>query len=539
MSENETVETSEAKTHDLISAIILVVAVTVAAFLRFYQIDLKPLHHDEGVNSYFLLNLYNRGEYKYDPTNYHGPTLYYFALLALWVWGKTELALRFWPAIWGVLSVGILWLLRRWLGEAGLAVAAALMAVSPGLVYFSRDFIHETSFGFFTLGIVVSAWCYVATRRFLYLALAAISAALLFATKETAVITAVVLPLAALCAVLWDKGCQLKLWRRFQLSRVLTELWQELRSIWPSLDLLLSAAIIFIFVNLVFYSSFFTNWRGVAGAFESVWLWVGRGTSGDGHKHAFHYYLGILMKLELPLLIGGLLGTVVALWRRKRFGLFLLAWSVGIVLTYSLIPYKTPWLIVSMLIPLALLTGYAAQEIFLCLPDLSLRLLWVVVLFIALIPSAQLAYQVNFDKYDDNSNSSGYLQALGSRLGLKAYTDGQYGGYVYAQTERDLLDLIREIEGATSRLPTGKETDIYVASPEYWPLPWYLREYNHVAYAGTLPETIAQPIVIARDGQQGELEQKLSGDYRSSFFTLRPGVELVLYVRQRSTNSSQ
>jgi uncharacterized protein (TIGR03663 family) len=539
MSENETVETSGVKTQDLISASILVVAVTMAAFLRLYQIDLKPLHHDEGVNSYFLLNLYNRGEYKYDPTNYHGPTLYYFALLALWVWGKTELALRFWPAIWGVLSVGILWLLRRWLGSAGLAVAATLMAVSPGLVYFSRDFIHESSFGFFTLGIVVGAWCYVATRRFIYLALAAISAALLFATKETAVITAVVLLLAALCAALWDRGCQLKLWRRFQLSVMLTEVWQQLRGIWPSFDLLLSAAVIFIFINIVFYSSFFTNWRGVAGAFESIWLWVGRGTGGDGHEHAFHYYLGILMKLELPLLIGGLLGTVVALWRRERFGLFLLAWSVGIVLTYSLIPYKTPWLTVSMLIPLALLTGYAAQEIFLRLPGLSLRLLGAVSVLIALILSAQLAYQVNFDKYDDNSNSSGYLQALGSRLSLKAYTDGRYGGYVYAQTERDLLDLMREIEKATSRLPTGKETDIYVASPEYWPLPWYLREYSHVAYAGTLPDTIAQPVIIAREGQQEELEQKLSGDYRLSFFSLRPGVELVLYVRQQSTNSSE
>ena len=51
----------------------------VAAFLRFYDLDLVPLHHDEGVNGNFLVRLVREGFYQYDPANYHGPTLYYFA----------------------------------------------------------------------------------------------------------------------------------------------------------------------------------------------------------------------------------------------------------------------------------------------------------------------------------------------------------------------------------------------------------------------------------------------------------------------------
>ena len=44
------------------------------------HLALKPLHHDEGVNGFFLTNLFRDGVYKYDPANYHGPTLYYIAL---------------------------------------------------------------------------------------------------------------------------------------------------------------------------------------------------------------------------------------------------------------------------------------------------------------------------------------------------------------------------------------------------------------------------------------------------------------------------
>ena len=35
----------------------------IAAFLRFYDLGLKPLHHDEGVNGFFLKTLYDSGGY--------------------------------------------------------------------------------------------------------------------------------------------------------------------------------------------------------------------------------------------------------------------------------------------------------------------------------------------------------------------------------------------------------------------------------------------------------------------------------------------
>src|SRR5262247_1625 len=199
-----------------ICAIAFILAVIVAAWLRFDQIGLKPFHHDEGVMSHFLLNLANSGEYRYNPENYHGPTLYYFALVALRIFGDNDFALRFTPALFGVLTVLMVWLLREHLGPVGTPVAAFLMALSPGLVYFSRVFIHEMSFGCFSLGIVVGAWRYAESKDFSWLALMSTSAGLLFATKETAIITAVVMIIAALCAAGWD------LMRRLSLNRETT-----------------------------------------------------------------------------------------------------------------------------------------------------------------------------------------------------------------------------------------------------------------------------------------------------------------------------
>lgn len=518
-----------------VCAIIFILAVIVAVWLRFDQIGVKPFHHDEGVNSHFLLNLANSGDYKYNPDNYHGPTLYYFALLTLRVFGSNDLALRFTPALFGVMTVLMVWLLRNHLGRIGTPVAAFLLALSPGLVYFSRDFIHEMSFGCFSLGIVVSAWRYAESKNFVWLALLATSAGLLFATKETAIITAGVLVIAALCAEAWEVTRRLVRRREVTFAALAREFRRDCLDVAPSLDHALAAIMIFGFINIFFYSSFFMNWQGVPDAIKSVALWAKR--SGSEHEKDFLYYIGILFKLELPLLAGSLLAGIFILRRGTRFWLFVAAWTLGITLAYSIIGYKTPWLMVSFLIPMALLSGHAAQRIYSAAPLVSLRLLWAAALVATLIFNVRLARTVNFDKFDDNGNVSGYLSGVGRNLSLRPYVDGLYG-YVYAQTDRDVLRFAEAIKRETSKLPTGDDTPIYVASPEYWPLPWYLRDYkNNVDFSGRLPEgasgqpQISQPIIIANVNQQAILAGMPGWRALPQAFRLRPGVELVIYVR--------
>src|SRR5689334_10952923 len=40
------------------------------AILRFAFLAIKPFHHDEGVNGFFLTGLVKDGNYHYDPANY-------------------------------------------------------------------------------------------------------------------------------------------------------------------------------------------------------------------------------------------------------------------------------------------------------------------------------------------------------------------------------------------------------------------------------------------------------------------------------------
>ena len=117
---------------------------TAAMVLRFYDLPLKPLHHDEGVNTLLLSGLVRPPhDYRYDPANYHGPTLYYLTWPAVRVFGLTTVAVRFATALIGLLAVLLLLALRRQIGAAGALAAAALLALSPGAVFFSRYFIHE------------------------------------------------------------------------------------------------------------------------------------------------------------------------------------------------------------------------------------------------------------------------------------------------------------------------------------------------------------------------------------------------------------
>ena len=60
MLNNKVVEETETSRENLICVVLFVVAVVVAIWMRFTQISVKPFHHDEGVNSYFLLNLANK-----------------------------------------------------------------------------------------------------------------------------------------------------------------------------------------------------------------------------------------------------------------------------------------------------------------------------------------------------------------------------------------------------------------------------------------------------------------------------------------------
>ncbi|MCP4450324.1 MAG: hypothetical protein GY809_02605, partial [Planctomycetes bacterium] len=128
----------------------VVAVMIVAGALRLARLSQRPLHTDEAVHAEKYSRMLERGFYKYDPFEYHGPTLNYLTFILAQCLGQdtyqdiSEWTLRAGPALMGMLLVLMpmgLWGLvdRRVIG-----LTMVFTAVSPAMVYYSRYYIQET-----------------------------------------------------------------------------------------------------------------------------------------------------------------------------------------------------------------------------------------------------------------------------------------------------------------------------------------------------------------------------------------------------------
>lgn len=485
-------------------------AIVAGAFvLRVYDLSAKVFHHDEGVNGLFMTSLFRNGYYHYDPSNFHGPTLYYFGWITTTInslfFGKAGLSTDAVRMVTVLFGMGVIWLLlclRKELGDFGSLAAAALAAVSPGFVFFSRYFIHEVLFIFFSLGVIVAWLRFRETARIHFLMLAAASLALLGATKETWVITVAVWLIAIPCTMVYSK-----------LQKIPAEPAAALPGDSSKLNLYGTAALLFITVWLLFYSSFFTNFpQGVYDSLRTYGFWFK--TSSNAHKYFWGEYLQWLWRAEWPtLVLGGLGLAVTAGTAKRRFPVFAAFWAMGILAAYSLVPYKTPWLALNITLPLIMVAGYGLEQIY---DWSSHRPLGRIAAWVLLVPAIgvclYLAIRLSFFEYDDNN--------------------GDREPYVYAHSYRDVLAMVDEINYIAGHNSGGENIGITVMSPEHWPLPWYLRDYPNTGYWGKVIDT-REPILIVHEDQVPQVEQKYGSSYRLlRSYRLRPGNTLFLYVRK-------
>ncbi len=551
----------------------------ISIVFRFYDLELKPLHHDEGVNGYFLTELFTKGIYRYDPTNYHGPTLYYIALVFSKLFGLETFAIRASVAIFGVLMVLLVLSLNRYLGRIGSLTAAAFLAVTPGMVYISRYFIHETFFVFCSLVIVLCVLrflegnepstfavlslaiiCFVCllpslnaiylfhiqdesittTLKILILAfesviiylilksildykdgqlvyplLIASSLALFFATKETAFITIGTMLIALLCIWVWRRiyggmlGTKILNDDLAAIEFSWTTLKQRIRSRNNAFIIFGACFVTFAYVSAVFFSSFFTYPHGIIGAIEAYNFWARTGVK--DHIGETSLYLKWLWKLEYPLVVLTFLGILIAFLKAKhKFAMFVALWAFGLFIAYSLIPYKTPWLILSFLLPMCLISGYAINEIVRSRLKVF-KILGALLFIFAFAILTYNAYDLNFRRYDDDSLT-----------------------YVYAHTRRPFLEMVRKINYYAEKSGKGRMAAIDIVSPEYWPLPWYLRNYEHTSFYGRIVDIRNSELIIAEKGKQdAEVFRKYRANYKiDGIYPLRPGVDLILLVRK-------
>jgi uncharacterized protein (TIGR03663 family) len=299
-----------------------------------------------------------------------------------------------------------------------------------------------------------------------------------------------------------------------ELAEPVEATWTNFRSgLGQKTDLILAVAAvatIFIYLSILFFSSFFTYAEGISKAFEAYSIWTKTGSK-DHTQNGVFAYMKWGMKVESPILILSALGALVALVRGKhRVAIFTAFWAFGLFAAYILIPYKTPWLALSYLLPMCIIAGYGMGEL-LGSKNTVLKSVAGALTVLGIAVLSYQTYQLNFVRYDDEEM-----------------------GYVYAHTKREALDLVAQIDHYADKSGKGTDATIEFVSPDYWPLTWYMLKYGHANFHGSLVDASTSEMIVAKKTDQDAAAiQRYSAHYKfAGVYPLRPGVDLMLLVRK-------
>jgi uncharacterized protein (TIGR03663 family) len=486
--------------------------------LRMARLDVRPMHHDEANQAVKFGALLERGEYRYDSSDHHGPTLYYLTLPAAWLRGQATLAaldedtLRGVTAAFGAATILLLPLASAGIGRTAIAASAWLLALSPAMVFYSRMYIQESLFACFTLAFVIAVGRVATGGGAAWFTLAGIAAGLAVATKETSVL---VLPTALVaCAIAW--------WSlgRERLPNPLA----DVRGRRAALVSLAAAAA----VAVLFYSSFLSEAGGVLEPFRGAGLYLDRGIDPRSHAQPWHYYVSLLAYsssggwtwsegLVLVLAIAGAATIRGRLEPSRPEHVFWARYLTGHVIAttaiFSAIRYKTPWNLLPFYVGAIVLAGIGFSALVQLTASRAVRGALAVVLVIA---SGQLGWQ--------------------AWRASVTYASDPRNPYVYAQTVPDAVRMAARIRALAALHPEGARMQVSViASPyEQWPLPWYLRAMPQVGYwtAPDDPVALQAPVIVASIAHTAALDASLGDRYVSELYGLRPDVLQALYVER-------
>lgn len=498
----------------------VVAVMIVAGALRFARLSQRPLHTDEAVHAEKYSRMLERGSYVYDPNEYHGPTLNYLTFILAKVLGQdtyqdiSEFTLRAGPALMGMLLVLLPLGLWGLVDKRVIGLTMVFTAVSPAMVYYSRYYIQETFLVCFTAGLLISVLRYLHRSHWGWALMAGVCAGLMHATKETCVIA-----FAGLCLAVF-----------FTRSKD-----QPSKKHWPHVGLFLASGAL---VSMACFSSCFTHLQGIWDSVATYVVYLQRaGHEGANHHHHWFYYLDLLTWVEFIEWPGWnedytVLGAFLGIWwvfRQEirsatdaRTMRCVALFTLVTLFAYSLIPYKTPWCMLTFLYGMLVLAALATVELIHWLAERKERMVvWVLLVSLGVISPLAQAVAQNF-----------------------VYDADQTNPYVYAHTHRDIFELSDELHRLVRCAPEGEPPVIQVVCPgkDYWPLPWYMRDYEHVGYSSAVD--MNEPpgdVIVLQPSMAADIETLLFERFpkhelyqRQSpeSLLLRPGVPWDVYVRK-------
>ena len=497
------------------------------AFLfRIYSLSSRPMHCDEAVHAYKTGILLETGKYEYNPSQYHGPTLYYFSIPLIWLSGfhnfveMNETALRLVPVLFGMGLIFLLLFFSESIGKMESICAGLLTALSPAMVFYSRYYIQEMLLVFFTFSLILCVWKYINSGKIKWIIFAGISLGLMYSTKETSVLALISIGLSLLLTSFLnhrkkDQNIQIHLNRSHIAIFV----------------------IIATIISFVLLSGFFTNLRGPLDSLLCYSKYIGRSgvvasstdidpnaiDSDHFHFHPWYYYLKMIVFVkygpgpwwsEAIILILFIIGFISSMLGKNTnphsitITRFISFFTLIMVIFYSAIPYKTPWLMLTFLFGMMIVGGVGILSIAKYFQSIPIKTFIYIIFAIGLIHLGKQAYLANYRFETDTRNP-----------------------YVYAHTSKDFLKLVKRIEDISLLSEDKNNILIKIITNDYWPLPWYLRDFNQVGYWNSIPDKPDASIVISKPEYEKELDLKLQNTYQKEYFGIRPEVLLLVYIK--------
>ncbi len=164
--------------------VILVSLIVFAVVTRFGDLGYRAYNHDESIHTDWSWNLYTGRGYQHNPI-YHGPLLYHLTALTFFLFGDNDVTGRLPNAVFGIVLVALPFFFRRWLGRKGWVAAAAMLLISPAVLYYSRFNRHDIYVEVFVVLLALVIWKYFEDRRETWLYAAAALLAFAFTAMET------------------------------------------------------------------------------------------------------------------------------------------------------------------------------------------------------------------------------------------------------------------------------------------------------------------------------------------------------------------
>jgi hypothetical protein len=402
---------------------------------------------------------------------------------------------------------------RRYLGAGVAWLAGLAFAISPAYVFYNRYSIHETWLVFFLILFFWSLCRLSAQRDKLATWTLVLSVAGMVLTKDTYIIHLFAALLAGIFALVTApraQGRSLRFWHHLD------------RSAFLGSGLVGVALIVFL------YSGNFLNFAGLRGLVETFTPWTKTGIEAAGHGkpeydlftlipnglaaiapfaklRAFRlnwYWIKLFTVYEWFALAGVVLSLIYFFTGRRALR-FLTVYAWLTLIAYSLIPYKTPWCIISIAWPFFFL-GAAGLV---CISRVVGPVPVVAVAAGLLGHDAWCMFRLNFIEYDNPRQMYAYVQT---------YRD--YGAFV-----KPILDEIT----LHPQLKTQLKGEILLSS--YFPIPWVLGDIPHIGYydkESSWPKRLDADFIAAPDEATSEVEAGLTRPYFETTFRLRDGMGL-------------